>query len=135
MKNIKFLFVLLLGMLFVGSSPIPVKADSSIPADNEPKVPLDCGVWAYDPVRSGSYVNGTGEISCATVHSSLKVVVGLKDWTNRYTSTTKTCYSTSYCSTTASLSYSPGRQWITDVSGYMGSYWQAYDVSSWVSIP
>ncbi|MGV8026227.1 MAG: hypothetical protein AB2L18_06710 [Anaerolineaceae bacterium] len=134
MKIKKYILIMFFSLILIGSSSIPVKADSLTPTD-EPKIPLDCGVWAYDPVRSGSYVNGTGEISCSTVHSSLKVVVGLKDWTNRYTSTTKTCYNTSYCSTTATLSYSPGRQWITDVSGYMGTYWQAYDVSSWISIP
>ena len=134
MNTKKIIFILFLGLIMIGSSTTPVQADSLTPID-EPKVPLDCGVWAYNPVRSGSYVNGTGIISCDTVHASLKVVVGLKDWTNRYTSTTKTCYNTSSCSATATLSYSPGRQWITDVSGYMGTYWQAYDTSDWVSIP
>jgi hypothetical protein len=133
--NIKrFVVIVLTVVIFLGSYTTPVMADEPQPTD-QPKIPLDCGVWAYDPVRSGSNVNGTGEISCSTAHSSLKVVAGLRDWTDRYTSKVKTCYNTDYCSVTATLSYSPGRQWITDVSGYMGTYWQAYDTSNWGSIP
>jgi len=126
------LVVCILSLLTV---PVFAKASLSVVPTVIPYVAIDCGVTAYDPVRSGSYVKGMGEISCYTSHSSLKVVAGIKDWTNRYTSITKTCYSASACSITAQLSHSSGRQWITDVSGYMGTSWQAYDTSNWVSIP
>ncbi len=111
-----------------------VAAAGPQPPANNPDIPIDCGVWAYNPVRSGSNVNGTGEVSCATVHATLRVVAGLRDSNNRYTSRQKYCYNTNYCSTTATLTYYAGRQWQTDVSGYVGS-WQAYYASSWVYIP
>ena len=42
------------------------------PPPIQPFIPLNCGIWAYNPVRSGSSVNGTGEISCLTTHASLR---------------------------------------------------------------
>jgi hypothetical protein len=134
MNTKKFVVTVMVVVILLASFTTSALADDPKPPI-QPLVPLDCGVWAYDPVRSGASVNGTGEISCLTAHASLKVVVGLKDWTNRYTSKVKTCYNKNYCSTTATLSYSSGRQWLTDVSGYMGTYWQAYDTSNWVAIP
>jgi len=102
-----------------------------------PLPPTDCGVWAYDPVKSGSYVNGKAEVSCATNHSSLRVVAGIRDSpNNRYTSEQKICYNTNYCSVTASLSYYSGRSWQADVSGYVTDIsWQAYYATNWISIP
>src|SRR5215211_6868596 len=64
---------------------------SVVLADTGPLPPVDCGVWAYNPVRSGSNVNGKAEVSCLTNHQSLRVVAGLRDWTGRYISKTKTC--------------------------------------------
>lgn len=111
-------------------------ADTGPQPPVNPDAPLDCGVWAYNPVRFGSNVNGQGEVSCLTNHSSLRVTAGLRDWTGRYTSKVKTCYNTSYCSVTATLSYSPGRQWQTDVSGYVSDIsWQAYYATNWIAIP
>ena len=109
---------------------------SVVLADTGPLPPVDCGVWAYNPVRSGSNVNGKAEVSCLTNHQSLRVVAGLRDWTGRYISKAKTCYNINYCSTSATLSYSPGRQWQTDVSGYVSDIsWQAYYATNWISIP
>ncbi len=120
-------------IILAGLLSISVAADThGLPPS--PKEPLDCGVWAYNPVRSGSNVIGKGEISCATAHPWLRVVTELQDWTGRYNIKDKYCYGASYCSTTATLSYSPGRQWMTMVSGYMNG-WQAYYQTDWVSIP
>lgn len=132
MKN-KTLLILSLVCLLLLANPHSIYSKDSV--KNDTKEPLDCGVWVNNPVRSGSYVNTTGEISCASSHPTLRVVVGLRDWTDRYDSISKTCYGASSCSTTMSLSYSPGRQWKADISGYMGSGWQAYDFTDWISIP
>lgn len=98
-----------------------------------PDVPLDCGVWPDLPYKSGSVVVGTGEVSCDTAHPNLRVVAGIRDSSGRYWSVERQCYNTDYCSVSASLSYVSGRQWQTDVSGYVGS-WNAYYSSYWLSI-
>jgi len=130
---------LLLGtiiVVFLSLLPTVALAEAGPQPPIDPDLPLDCGVWAWDPVKSGTNVNGKGEVSCATNHSSLRVVSGLRDWTGRYTSKTKTCYGANYCTVTATLSYSSGRQWQTDVSGYVSDIsWQAYYATNWKSIP
>ncbi len=101
-----------------------------------PMVLLDCGITAYNPVKSGTTVVGKGSISCASSHPSLKIVAGIKDVTgNRYTSSVKTCANASSCTVSASLSYISGRYWYTDVSGYQGTDWNAYTISSQKFIP
>ena len=128
-------FIVTIIVVLLSLSPSGALADAG-PQPPQPNVPNDCGVWAYNPQRSGSNVNGKSEVSCASNHSSLRVVSGLRDWTNRYTSKTKTCYNTDYCTVTATLSYSPNRQWKTDVSGYVSDIpWQAYYATNWISIP
>lgn len=132
----KTLLIFTIAFILLSPTSSRVLADTRSQPLFEPDVPSDCGVWAYNPVRSGSNVNGKAEVACDTNHSSLRVVAGLRDWTNRYTSKTKTCYNTDYCTTTATLSYSPGRQWKTDVSGYVSDIpWQAYYATNWISIP
>ncbi len=107
------------------------------PKPPSPQAPLvgSCGVWANNPVRSGSNVIGQAGVSCNTTYSWLEVVAELQDWTGRHTSTQKYCYGVSSCSATATLSYSSGRQWMTMVSGYAWGGWQAYYQTSWISIP
>ncbi len=101
-----------------------------------PYAPRDCGVWAYDPAKSGSNVNGKAEVSCASNHASLRVVAGLRDSAGRYISKSKTCYNTNYCSITATLTYVANRDWQTDVSGYVTDIsWSAYYATSWKHIP
>lgn len=92
------------------------------PINTTPDEYLDCGVWAYTPHKSGSNVVATGEISCDTNHSTLRVVAGVRDSTYRYHSSSKYCYNTNYCVTTASLSHVADREWQGDVSGYVGSW-------------
>lgn len=100
-----------------------------------PDAPLDCGVWAYEPYKSGSWVLGKGEVSCLTSHPHLRVVVGLKDQTgDRYISRPKDCYYTSHCVKVVRLSYVGGRWWWTDVSGYTTG-WNAYYRTDSVYIP
>ncbi len=99
-----------------------------------PDIPIDCGVWAYDPYKSGSSVKGKGEVSCASAHSQLKVNVELQDSAGRHFYAQKTCNNASYCAATASGSYVAGRDWMTGVSGYVGS-WNAYYQTDWVHIP
>jgi len=131
----KVVFIVTITVLLLSLFPSGVLAGSEYQPPN-PNVPVDCGVWADNPKKSGTSVNGKAEVSCASNHSSLKVVAGLRDWTGRYTTKTKTCYNTYYCTTTAILSYSPGRQWQTDVSGYVTDIpWQAYYATNWISIP
>jgi hypothetical protein len=123
-------------IVFLSLLPTVVLADAGPQPPIDPDLPLDCGVWAELPKKSGANVEGKGEVSCATNHSSLRVVAGLRDWTGRYTSKTKTCYGTNYCNVTATLSYFSGRQWQTDVSGYVSDIsWQAYYATNWISIP
>ena len=133
----KTLLITIIAIVLISLFPTSVLAETGPRPPITPDEPTDCGVWAYNPVRSGSSVNGKGEISCATNHPSLKVGVQVCDWTGRCTSpaVTKTCSNTNYCSATASLSYSSARQWKTAVSGYQGTAWQAYYETSWVSIP
>jgi len=100
----------------------------------EPDSPIDCGVWAYDPYRSGSLVKGKGEISCDTVKNQLKVNVELQDSAGRHFYATNTCYSAKICTTTAQGSYIAGREWMTGVSGYAGA-WNAYYQTDWKPIP
>ncbi len=98
-----------------------------------PEVPLDCGVWAYNPYKSGSYVYGRGYVECDTAQSTLKVKVELVDSAGRHFYKPKTCYSTSYCEVTAKGSYVAGRDWQTRVSGYMGP-WNGYWETDWIHI-
>lgn len=131
----KIIPIVLIVTAIFSSTPSNVLADSGLQPPS-PNVPIDCGVWAYNPSRSGSNVNGKGEVSCSSNHASLKVTAGLRDWTGRYTTKTKTCYNAIDCNITATLSYSSGRQWQTDVSGYVNDIpWQAYYATNWVSIP
>ncbi len=123
--------LILLGLLcFVNNADASAMRTAGI----TPLEYLDCGVWAYQPYRSSSNVIASGEVSCATNHATLHVVAGLRDNTYRYTSVSKYCYNTNYCSTSVKLSYVAGRQWQSDVSGYVGS-WQAYYASAWYYIP
>lgn len=124
-------------IILISLLPTAVLADAGPQPPIDPDLPLDCGVWAYNPVKSGSNVNGKGEVSCTTNHLSLRVVAGLRDRTgSRYISKTKTCYGTNYCTVTATLSYFPGREWQTDVSGYVSDIsWQAYYVTNYIFIP
>lgn len=137
-KNMLRKSLLLATIIVVFLSPLPtgVLADAGPQPPIDPDLPLDCGVWAELPKKSGSNVNGKGEVSCATNHSSLRVVAGLRDSMNRYISKTKTCYGANYCTVTATLSYVSGRQWQTDVSGYVSDIsWQAYYATNWISNP
>lgn len=106
------------------------------PPPIDPDGPVgDCGVWAYNPGKSGSLVIGEGHVSCVYNHNQLKVVVQIRDSTGRTgTAATKYCYSTNFCSKVASISYIGGRSYQTTVSGYVGS-WQGYYQSDWVYIP
>lgn len=132
----KSLLPFLIIVAFLSLSTTSALANEGPQPPLEPDAPLDCGVWALNPVKEGTIVKGEGEVSCATNHASLRVVAGLRDWTGRYSSKTKTCYNASYCTVTATLSYSSGRQWQTDVSGYVSDIsWQAYYATNWISIP
>ncbi len=99
-----------------------------------PTLPVDCGVWAYNPYRSGSYVIGEGEISCASPHPYLEVVVGVGYSSSHYASRSKSCHYTTKCHYYAFYPYTPGKTWHTDVSGYT-SGWSAYYESDGVYIP
>jgi hypothetical protein len=134
MKIKKLLSVGIAVTILLTLFPTAVMADGAQPPI-QPRVPLDCGVSADSPVRQGTKVTGVGTISCLTNHSSLRAVVGLRDSAGRYISKEKKCYNISFCATYVSLSYSSGRTWKTDFSGYMGTTWQAYTYSNWVSIP
>ena len=107
-----------IALVFPFSTPVVVHA---APAAYQlsPQIPLDCGVDAYNPYRSGSTVYGKGDISCLTAHSSLKVVVEVLDTSGGHgQSVTNTCYSASKCTATATESYTSGRGYYTATSGY-----------------
>lgn len=126
-KKIIFIcFAITLLLFFANLSPVKAFDQTNIFPDEY----IDCGVWAYDPHKSGSNVVATGEVSCSTNHPSLRVVAGLRDNTYRYTSASQQCYNTSYCVVSVTLSYVSGRQWQSDVSGYVGS-WQGYYATGW----
>lgn len=78
---------------------------------------------------------GYGEVSCASAHQVLRVVVGLARYPGGTVSQERTCYSTSICSKTVSQPYYPGYQWQTRTSGYVDNWWNAYYQSDWVTIP
>jgi len=85
-----------------------------------------CEAYAGNPYRSGSNVYGVGYVACTTSVSTLTVVVQVRDRGNscgnvlRETSpaATNTCYNTSYCEVTASLSYQSNKYYDTVTSGY-----------------
>lgn len=134
----KTVFIFTIVVVLLSLSPSGASAAAG-PLPPSPDALLDCGIWAYNPVRSGSNVNGKGEISCASNHPMLKVVAGLGNNDanpNRphYTSKVKICYNTNYCSVTASLPYVSGLCWSTDVSGYQGTDWQAWIISDRVCL-
>jgi hypothetical protein len=117
-------FLLLSTICFTFKVP-PVSANSLYGGTITPDEALDCGVWAYTPYQTGTSVVGLAEVSCASKHSSIRVVAGLRDSAGRYNSTSKTCYNTSTCQVSTTLSYIGPRTWQTDVSGYVSS-WNAY---------
>jgi hypothetical protein len=100
----------------------------------EPDTPVDCGVWANNPFKSGSVVKGKGIVSCATNHASIRVVVDVWDGVGSPGYAEKTCYNANYCDATAQKQYTPGRSWITRTSGYVGG-WQGYYQTNWIYIP
>ena len=85
-----------------------------------------CEAYAGNPYRSGSNVYGVGYVACTTSVSTLTVVVQVRDRGDscgnvlRQTSpaATHTCYNTSYCEVTASLSYQSNKYYDTVTSGY-----------------
>lgn len=86
-----------------------------------------CEAYAGNPYRSGSNVYGVGYVACTTSVSTLTVVVQVRDRGNscedvvlRETlpAATHTCYNTSYCEVTASLSYQANQYYDTVTSGY-----------------
>lgn len=123
------IFLLLLSMTVHG-----VSASTGLDSTSIPDEYLDCGVWAYDPVHIGGNIYGSGVVSCATAHASLRVVAGIRDSNNHYSSRQNYCYNTSTCSISASLPYTSGLNWQTDVSGYVGA-WQAYYATDWIGLP
>lgn len=130
-RNLVIVIVVLLMNTFLAAF---IWAPSTLAPDTPPPI---CYVSFTNPSRSGDNVVGTGAIWCEDPQPKLIVVVQVADWTGRTTtpSATKTCYNTNVCSTTASLSYSPARQWQTRVSGYANNDFSEYVASNWISIP
>jgi len=130
-KNLVILIVVILMNTFLAAF---ILAPSALAPDTPPPI---CSVSFTDPLRSGDNVFGTGTIRCEDPQPKLIVVVQVADWTGRTTTPaeTETCYNTNVCSTTASLSYSSGRQWQTRVSGYANNDFSEYVASNWISIP
>ena len=123
----KHKFLLVATILVVTLSMVPSGASAS--AKLQPPTPdvyLDCGVWVSNPYRIGSHVQADGEISCATSHPNLKVVVQLWDSAGNTYASVHNCTNTDSCSTYEVLIYYPDRTWKSAVSGYQGSYWNAY---------
>lgn len=112
------LFVLITALIF----PETVKAESKVASNFVqiiPQIPLDCGIDANTPYKSGSNVVGVASISCATSHSSIRIVAQVIDSTGRSgIASDVTCYNTDICTATAYLSYVTGRTWKTASSGY-----------------
>lgn len=85
-----------------------------------------CEAYAGNPYRSGSNVYGVGHVACTTSVSTLTVVVQVRDRGNScgivlretFPAATHTCYNTSYCEVTASLSYQSNKYYDTVTSGY-----------------
>lgn len=125
---------LILLTLIVSLLSLPLMAFDWSPPDPDGPVPI-CSASASNPYKSGSNVKGTGTVTCVDPQPKLIVNVDLVDWTNRTASASKTCYNTTSCSATATLSYSSGRQWQTRVSGYANNNWNGYAQSSWIAIP
>jgi hypothetical protein len=119
-------------------SPTIVNASSEVGPEQPDQTiltPLDCGVDAQNPYRgSDGRIYTYGEVSCATKHSALKVVVGLNDGAISLASNPVYCYNTDICRVYFSRSYIANRTWYSEVSGYVGD-WQAYYYSDSVYIP
>lgn len=131
MKGYKLIHILFAVSICIVLSALPlINALSAA----EPDVPMDCGVWANNPYKSGSVVKGTGMVSCDTTHASIRVVVDVWDGVRPPGYKTNICYNASYCEATAEKGYTPGRSWITRVSGYVYT-WQGYYQTDWIYIP
>lgn len=127
--------IILAVLTFIFAFPVMnVNASTSANDVDSPEEEVDCGIWAYDPVHVGSNVQGTGLVSCATAHPSLRVVAGIRDSKGHYNSVEKRCYNASNCSVTATLPYISEIFWKADASGYVGT-WNAYYVTDWEFIP
>jgi len=131
----KYLLVTTIIIVILSFVPSGALAKTSLQPPT-PDVYLDCGIWVTDPTYMNGYVWTTGQISCATVHPNLKAVTQLWDLTGgRTTSLEHNCQNTSFCTATVKLAYAPRRNWKSAISGYQGSYWNAYWQSDEVYIP